>query len=156
MVIDHFWFTHHLQFMATNDKAITWDEVAGCGDSIFASLHTVTYVPNQDTHEDFDDLTNEICGGCYVAGGDDLTNENAITDTTPRLLLNANDAAWVGVTITARFAATYDGQPACTANDSLLSVVDFNADETVSAGNFTVQWDCCPNAIAVVCPTNLT
>jgi hypothetical protein len=38
-------------------------------DTIKASLHTSTYAPNLDTHETFSDVTNEVTGTGYSAGG---------------------------------------------------------------------------------------
>jgi len=38
-------------------------------DTIKASLHTATYSPNRDTHETKADLTNEVTGTGYSAGG---------------------------------------------------------------------------------------
>lgn len=38
-------------------------------DTIKCSLHTSTYSPNLDTHETFADVTNEVSGTGYTAGG---------------------------------------------------------------------------------------
>lgn len=38
-------------------------------DTLNASLHTSTYAPNLDTHEVFSDVTNEVTGTNYTAGG---------------------------------------------------------------------------------------
>jgi hypothetical protein len=38
-------------------------------DTIKASLHTSSYTPNLDTHETYSDLTNEVTGTLYSAGG---------------------------------------------------------------------------------------
>jgi hypothetical protein len=41
-------------------------------DTLKCSLHTSTYAPNLDTHETQSDLTNEVSGTNYVAGGTTL------------------------------------------------------------------------------------
>ena len=38
-------------------------------DTIKVALVTATYTPDQDLHEDFADLTNEVVGTGYTAGG---------------------------------------------------------------------------------------
>ena len=151
MVVVHRWYTHKLEFAFTNSKAMDYD-----ADAYKLALLLTCYTPDQDAHEDFVDLTNELGAGCgYCAGGDTLCGEAATTDATPRLLLDANDAAFVCATFTVHEGATYNSTPACTANDALFTFVCFGACETVTAGTFTVAWDCSPAAIAVICPTNL-
>lgn len=44
-------------------------------DTIKVSLHTSSYTPNLDTHETFADVTNEVSGGNYVAGGVTLASK---------------------------------------------------------------------------------
>ncbi len=44
-------------------------------DTIKVSLHTSSYTPNLDTHETLSDVTNEISGTGYVAGGVTLASK---------------------------------------------------------------------------------
>lgn len=39
------------------------------------SLHTASYSPNKDTHDYFDDVTNEVSGTGYTAGGQALSSK---------------------------------------------------------------------------------
>lgn len=111
-------------------------------DTIKTMLTTVTYVPNQDTHQYKSSVTNEVTGTNYTATG--------VTITTPTLAYNtgtnvfnfdADDAIWTTATISGiRIAVVYDSTPATDATRPLLSYVDMGGDQTVSAANFTVQW----------------
>ncbi len=151
MVVTHAFYTHNIENAYTNAQAYDFP-----ADDFFATLHLTCYTPNQDTHEDYDNLTNEVANGCgYTTLGDDLTTEAISTDATPRVLMDAADAAWSCATFTAFYAATRDSTPACTANDNLWTLVQFGACESVTAGTFTVQWDCSPAAVAVICPANM-
>lgn len=44
-------------------------------DTLKVSLHTVTYAPNLDTHETLTDVTNEVTGTGYTAGGVTLASK---------------------------------------------------------------------------------
>jgi hypothetical protein len=108
-------------------------------------LTTVTYVPNQDTHQYKDvSVTNEITGTGYTAGGVKISGTTGANSTltytggTNIWNLDADDAAWTTATFTCRIAPTYDNTPA--SNKPLLSYVDMGGDQTVSAANFTIQW----------------
>lgn len=51
-------------FAALANKEIDFNS-----DSIKLALVTSSYVPNRDTHDYFDDITNEVSGTGYAAGG---------------------------------------------------------------------------------------
>jgi hypothetical protein len=63
-------------------------------DTLKCSLHTSTYAPNLDTHETKSDLTNEVTGTNYSAGGTTLGSKT-VTYTA------ANSWATVAATTTA-------------------------------------------------------
>lgn len=61
-------------FLRVVNKEIDWDT-----DQINVTLHTNTYVPNQDTHNFVDDLTNEIAAtGGYSTGGVVLASKSQV------------------------------------------------------------------------------
>jgi len=120
-------------------------------DTIKVSLHTSAYVPNQDTHNFHDDLTNEIAGGSgYTAGGVTLGSKTLTYDTGSNTVrLDAADAAWTfSASKTMRIAAIYKDTGA-SATSPLIGYVDFVTDETTS-GNFTIQWDAIDGALRMV------
>jgi hypothetical protein len=109
------------------------------GGTAKALLCTSTYAPNQDTHRFKSDVTNEITGTGYTAGGTTLTTKTAAYDgPTNTLTLDADDPAWAGATLTARYLVFYiDTGTASTS--ALISYVDFGADVSSSAAAFTYQ-----------------
>lgn len=120
---------------------ITDADIDWTADTIKVSLHTSTYVPNQDTHDFWDDATNEIAGTGYTADGQALgTPTRTYTGGTNTLSLDAVDSAWTTASFTARIAVVYKDRGGATSADELLSYVDFGGDETVSSGTFTIQW----------------
>lgn len=111
-------------------------------DSIKVSLHTSSYVPNQDTHEFFSDLTNEVVGAGYSAGGVVLATKTWVyTAGTNTMTFDADDAAWPGSTITARFGVVYDDTPVGAGNKILIGYIDFGVDQATAGGTFTIQFN---------------
>lgn len=120
-------------------------------DSIKVMLCTSSYTPNQDTHRYKSDVTNEVTGTGYTAGGAALASVvvayNAGTNTWS---LDAADTAWASSTITARYAVIYDSSPGSDATRPLIAYIDFGADVISSSGAFTLQWDAAGIVTAVV------
>lgn len=88
----------------------------------------------------FDDVTNEISGTGYSAGGVTLANKAAsYTGGTNVVALDADDAQWTTASFTARYAVIYKST-GTSSTSPLLGYVDFGADQTVSSGTFTIQW----------------
>ena len=100
-------------------------------------LCTSSYTPNQETHTVKTDVTNEVTGTGYSAGGAYLTSPT-VTEATKATKFDAADVAWASSTITARYAVLYDD---AAANDPLILYVNFGADVASTNGTFTVQWD---------------
>jgi len=99
-------------------------------------------VPDQDAHDYFNDITNELTTtGGYTAGGVTLTLTTASYDAaTNEVRLDATDAQWTSASFTARYAIVYKSTGTA-ATSPLICYVDFGGDETVSSGTFTIVWD---------------
>lgn len=110
-------------------------------DTIKVMLVTATYTPNQDTHEHKDDITNEVTGTGYTAGGATLANKTVTADNTDNEgVFDADDVTWASSTITARGAVLY--KDTGTASTSpVICYIDFGSDQSSSAGDFTIQWN---------------
>lgn len=106
-------------------------------DTIKCALCTSTYTPNQSTHKWFSDITNEITGTGYTAGGATLTTKTNTVATTVNTI-DADDPSWTTATFTARYAVFYKSTGTSTTSP-LIGYLDFGADQTVSAGAFTIQ-----------------
>lgn len=117
------------------NKEIDWDT-----DTIKVALTTSTYTPNRDTHDYFNDITNEVVGAGYSAGGATLGGKT-VTVSGHTYQFDAADTSWAASTITARYAIIYDAQTGVTSTEPLIAYVDFGTDQSSSAGTFTITWD---------------
>lgn len=78
--------------------------------------------------------TDEVVGTGYTAGGNTLTGATvSLTGTTA--FVDFADTTWTTATITARGALIYNSSKA----NKAVAVLDFGADKTSTAGDFTVQ-----------------
>lgn len=125
-------------FLSILNKEIDW-----AADTIKIALTTSSYTPDQDAHNYFDDITNEVSssGTGYTAGGATLgTPTIGYTGATNVVKLDGDDVSWSSATFTARYAIVYDSSPGSAATNPLVGYVDFGADVSVSAGTFTITW----------------
>ena len=134
MPVTALWFGK--AFLAMLNKEVDWDT-----DTIKVALATSAYTPDQDTHDYFNDVTNEVVGTGYTAGGATLgTKSIGYTAGTNVTKLDAADTVWTSSTLTARYAIVYvsTGTPATSV---LLGLLDFGEDKVSSAGDFTIAWN---------------
>jgi hypothetical protein len=110
-------------------------------DTVKVALCTSSYTPAQDTHDYFNDITNEVTGTGYTAGGATLASKTVTyTAGTNTQAFDAADTSWTSSTITARYAIIYvDTGTASTS--PLIGYVDFGADIVSSSGTFLIQWN---------------
>lgn len=112
-------------------------------DTIKVALCTSTYAPNVDTHDFFDDITNELgTGGGYTAGGITLTTKTATIDTTnDEAEFDAADADWGASTSIGpcRYAIIYKSTGTASTSP-LIGYVNFGQDEQSSSGTFKITW----------------
>jgi hypothetical protein len=109
-------------------------------DTIKVALVTSTYTPDQDVHDNFDDITNEVSGTGYTAGGATLGTVTVTADTTDNEgVFDAADVTWSTSTITARGAVIYKSTGVASTS-KLICYLDFTTDKSSSSGDFTIQW----------------
>lgn len=109
-------------------------------DTIKVMLVTSAYTPDQDLHDFKDDVTNEVTGTGYTAGGATLASKTVTQDNTDNEgVFDAADVTWSTSTITARAAVMYKDTGAA-ATSNLMIYLDFGSDQTSTAGDFTIQW----------------
>lgn len=100
-------------------------------------LVTSAYTFNQDTHRYLADITNEITGTGYTAGGATLGSKTVTYDSaTNTLRFDAADTVWPGATLVAAGAVVYDDS----GSKPLLVWIDFDADLAPTDGAFTIAW----------------
>lgn len=111
-------------------------------DTIKIMLTTSSYTPNIDTHTKRSDITNEVSGTGYTAGGATLANKAVTADTTnDRGVFDADDVSWTTSTITARYAVLYKSRGGASSADELIMYLDFSTDYTSTAGTFLITWN---------------
>jgi hypothetical protein len=111
---------------------------ASTGDTFNIALYTSSATLDASTTAY--SATNEVSGTGYSAGGQALTNVNPTTSGTTAFTDFA-DETFTTATITARGALIYNTTPNTTSisvtNPSVV-VLDFGADKTSTAGDFTI------------------
>jgi hypothetical protein len=111
-------------------------------DTIKLMLVTSTYVPNIDTHTKRSDITNEVVGVGYTAGGVTLANKTvAVNNTTDKGVFDADDITIPNATITARGGVLYKSRGGVATADELIGYIDFVTDVISTGGNFTITFD---------------
>ena len=111
-------------------------------DTVKCLLLKSTYSPNQDTHRYKSDLvvaSNEVTGTNYNAGGVTLASKTVTyTAGTNTLMLDSADPAWTALTVTGIRYAVFYVDTGTAGTSALLSYMDFAADQSPSAQNFTI------------------
>ena len=107
-------------------------------DTFKVMLVTSAYTPSQDNHDKRDDVTNEVSGTGYTAGG--VTTACTVTqdNANDRVTLSFASASWATSTITARGAVIYKSRGGAASADNLVCYIDFGADVVSTAATFTL------------------
>lgn len=139
MAVTAKWYGLGLKDLASH--SVDW-----LGGTVHVALVTNVYVPNQDTdHFWSTPQANEVAGTGYTAAGVTLGTKTITYDaTTNEVRLSAANVSWTTASFTARYAVVFlqvGADMTTPGDDILLGYVDFGADETVSAGTFSITWD---------------
>lgn len=103
-------------------------------------LVTSSYTPDIDTHQFRSDVTNEVVGGGYSAGGVTLTGVAISSDLVNNLTKwTADNPSWASATITARGGVIYLNS-GLVSTDRLVSYIDFGSNASSTNATFLVQW----------------
>jgi hypothetical protein len=104
-------------------------------------LVTSDYTPNKATHNKRDDVTDEITGTGYTAGGVVTTatlTQSGDGEEFNFVSIEFSAVNWSSATITARGAVYYKARGGASSADELVLFNDFGTDVTVTAGTFTI------------------
>jgi hypothetical protein len=103
-----------------------------------AMLVTSAYVASKDNHDFRDDVTNEVSGTGYTAGG--ATSTVTVTKDTAndRVTIQFGAVSWASSTITARACVYYKSRGGASSADELVAYADFGSDVSSSGGTFSV------------------
>ncbi len=146
MAVTNLWYGQ--AFLQAFDKEIDY-----LADNIAVQLHTVTYVPAQDTDDYQDDLTNELgTANGYTVGGQNLASKvNDYTGGTNVNAFKAADVVWTASgTLTARLAVVLDITPGTAATNPLMTYHLSDAD--ISATDAAWTFDIPAGGFATITP----
>jgi hypothetical protein len=118
-------------------NVIDWDT-----DTIKLMLTTSTYTPNASTHDFKDDITNEVTGTNYVAGGTALASKS-VTESAGVVTVDAADITWsqhASGFSNARYAVLYK-DTGVAATSLVVGYIDFTSDKGNVSGDLTVQFN---------------
>ena len=91
--------------------------------------------------------TNEVTGTGYVATGNTLTISQVPTSSGTTAFLDFADTTWSTATITARGALIYLSNGG---TNPAVAVLDFGADKTSTAGDFTIVFPTADASNAII------
>lgn len=107
---------------------------------IYGALVTSTYTPLKGTHDRFNDITNEVTGTGYTAGGAATTPTCTNDTTNHREDITFTSITWSTSTITARALVLYNKKGGASSADPLIAYVDFGSDVSSTAAAFSVTF----------------
>jgi len=111
-------------------------------DTLKLMLCTASYTPDQDAHRYKSDVTNEVTGTRYTAGGATVGSiTTAYDSSTNKFSFDGADVLWPSSTISARWGVLYDATPGSDATRPLIGYVDFGGVIDSTAATFSVIWD---------------
>lgn len=108
-------------------------------DTIKVLLTTDAYVPNKDTHDFRNDVTNEITGTGYTAGGITVSVTVTRDDANDRVDITFASVNWPTATFTARKAVYYKSRGGASSADELILVKDFGSNVSKVAQTFALN-----------------
>lgn len=124
---------------------LTWEKmfIDTAGQSMEAETHKILMVedahtPDFNAHNFRDDITNEVAGTGYVAGGMAFTGTEW-TIATGTLTYDFADVVWTSSTIPNAMAAVGYFNVGSAATDQLLFLLDFVTAASSSGGSFTIN-----------------
>lgn len=135
MAVTTYWYA--AAFISAFSKLIDFTSET----KINAVLTSSSYVPNQDTHNFHDDITNQLStsNGYTAEDGTDTglsLTSTTVTNTNNVVTLDTVDPAWTssGAGFTARIIVLVDVAAGASASDPLILWSDFGTDQTASGG----------------------
>lgn len=108
-------------------------------DTFRVLLTTSAYTEDKDAHDFRNDVTNEITGTGYTAGGNTVTVTVTLDTVNDRVDISLGGTTWPTSTITARKAVYYKSRGGASSADELVAVNDFGSDVISTGGTFTLN-----------------
>ena len=109
------------------------------GVTVKVMLVTSSYTEDKDAHTKRSDVTNEVSGTGYTAGGA-VSSVTVTKDTAnDRVDIVLGQVSWPASTITARKAVYYVSRGGAASADELIAISVFDSDVVSSGGPFTLN-----------------
>lgn len=101
-------------------------------------ITTSAYTANKATHQWLSDVTNEVSGTGYTAGGISVTPTFVLDTTLHKYTITFPQVQWPSSTIVGRYQVCYKNTGTA-ASSPLIFMNDFGADVSTTNGTFTVN-----------------
>lgn len=111
------------------------------GADIYAMITTVDYVPVKDTHNFRDDVTNEVTGDGYTAGGQAVTASLSYDAASDECRFIVADPTWASSTITGRVVVFYRRLGGAASADPLIGYIVYDQNISSTNGPWTADID---------------
>lgn len=120
-----------------------WDDlnkgnIVPNSDTFKGLLVTATYTPNKGTHAKRSDVSNEVSGTGYTAGGTTVTLTCSLDTTNHRADVTVSGPSWANSSITSRALVVYKSRGGASSADNLVCYIDFTSDVTSTNATFSV------------------
>ncbi len=121
-----------------------WDDqargaIVPASDSIRVMLVTAAYAEDKDAHLKRNQVTNEIVGAGYAAGGAVVPVTVVKDNVTDRIDVVLGAVNFPASSLVARKAVYYKSRGGAANLDELIAVNDFGADVATTNGTFTIN-----------------
>lgn len=112
-------------------------------DVIKVALATATYTPDVTTHDYFNDITNEVTGDGYTAGGETIGSITVTSSAGGVLTIDGSDVSWLqGATgfTNARYMILYK-DTGVASTSPLIGYHDFTLDRQNDDNDLLIVWN---------------
>lgn len=106
-------------------------------DTFKVMLVTSAYTAVKATHDRRDDVTNEVAGTGYTAGG--ATATCVISAGTGSKIITLQSVSWAAATFTTAGAVIYKSRGGASSADELIAYLDFNGNMVSLGGTFAIS-----------------
>lgn len=108
-------------------------------DTFYCSLHTATYAYDQDADEFFADVTDEITGTGYTAGGVVVSGLTMTYNAGDKAFyLDIDDPLWTGLTATGIKYGVIRKDTGDSATDPLIAILVLATADDVTAADYSL------------------
>lgn len=107
-------------------------------DAFKCLLVSSSYGPDKDAHTKRSDVTGEVSGTGYSAGGVSAAVSVTKDTANDRIDISLGAVSWPTSTITARGAVYYKSRGGMASADELVAYIDFGSDVASTNGTFSL------------------